>query len=223
MNEFGEEDWIIVVEAAPKLAGQHYNLSLMQSLVERLWEWEACGLHDRERYALQLRLTAPSPLAALNAAVEHQARAHRALNLPRSSLVRAEVLTYGDYHRSCDTDLWGPRTQAHGDVSAVVCEEAYTSTRALLHAGSMTALSLILAEFTYAVGAAVQVGPMRDDSSMTRVHIGLAGSDHLHAVAEPISVAGMMIERCLPSLVDDAKRVASTLTSDHVARAGPAH
>jgi hypothetical protein len=64
----------------------------------------------------------------------------------------------------------------------------------------------VLVRFVLAVGGRVNVGQRRHVPGMVSVDLSITPGEQLHAMAESFSVAGLIIERWLPPLVDDAKR-----------------
>lgn len=98
-----------------------------------------------------------------------------------------------------------------GAREGLVSYELYRTTRALLWVSTQAEITDLLVGFVTAVGGSVSVGNCQPAEGMVTVPLGGGEREALHAVAETMSVAGMILERSLPSLVDDAGRVRSQL------------
>ncbi|MDQ6613601.1 MAG: hypothetical protein M3083_02265 [Actinomycetota bacterium] len=199
------DDWVVVIEAATDRAYDTFEFGLVQDLLSRLREWHASGLYNPHRYAVQLHIAAVAPYEALRCAVAYHDLAVRAVGLTRSSLTRAEVLTLSEF----ELGLLVPTTQARTPLpharNALISDHLYTTTRALLRVSTPAEITGLLVQFVTAVGGSVNVGECRPVPGMVSFDISVAEGEPLHAVAENASVAGMIIEHSLPSLVDDAR------------------
>ncbi len=199
------DDWVVVIEATTDRTDDSFQFTVIQDLLGRLREWHASGLYNPHRYAIQLHIAATAPYEALRSAVAYHDLAARAVGLTKSSLTRAEVLTLGEFEIGlllppAPTSTASPRAR-----SALISDELYTTTRALLRISTPAEITDLLVRFVTAVGGSVNVGECRPVPGMVSSDISIGDGEALHAVAESVSVAGMIIEQSLPSLVADAR------------------
>ncbi|MFP5318743.1 MAG: diguanylate cyclase domain-containing protein [Acidimicrobiia bacterium] len=102
-----QQEWIVVLECAGcgrrgTAQGAREALSSLMASLARL---RPTGLAGSDRYALQLRVVASTAPDALRLATTRWERAQADLQLPRSGLVRAEVLTPEEFEWECDDGL----------------------------------------------------------------------------------------------------------------------
>lgn len=86
-----EEEWVVVLEADG--SGRQLDLSTIESLLREVAEAQPISLYTPDRYALQIRVVAATPPAALELALDLWRDALRRLGNPVDKMVRAEVLT----------------------------------------------------------------------------------------------------------------------------------
>jgi hypothetical protein len=94
------EEWVVVLEFAAWPEDPPLQQSGVESLVEALREWRPVGLYHRERYAIQLQVTAPDPQAALEFAFAGHRDAARSTAIAATSFVRAEIVRLADFESS---------------------------------------------------------------------------------------------------------------------------
>jgi hypothetical protein len=199
-------DWVVVLEFSPFRGDRPFELSVVQALVERLREWHPSGLYNPDRYAIQLHVPASAAHEALRLAGSYHEQAMHAIGAT-GSFTRAEVLTLGEFEES-----WHPTAGSSSNLpagraaQALISVEVYEATRALLGATSSSEVIDVLVRFVLAVGGQVNVGQKRRVPGMLSVDLSIMPGEELHALAETLSVAGLIIERWLPPLIDDAKR-----------------
>jgi hypothetical protein len=220
------DEWIVVVEGKPEQAGESFDFCLVRDVLRRLREWRPSCVYHPRRYTIQLRIAAAGPSEALRDAVAYHDQAVAAVGLASCSLARAEVLTVDEFETGRDEEpvtsaLPGvPGVQAGagardgpcapvapGTRDGLISDVLYRTTRALLRVSTPAEITDLLVGFVTGVGGSVSVGDCHPAEGMVTVPLGGGESEPLHAVAETMSVAGVIIERCLPSLVDDAGRV----------------
>jgi len=198
-------DWVVVLEYGTPGDGQ-LEIGAVEELVERLREWHPIALYHPDRYALQLHISAIAADEALRMAAAYHEHAARGIG-SRATFTRAEVLTLGELEEN-----WGTGTgdkssgQPSKSAEALTSTEVYNATRALLGASTPSAITEILVHFVLAVGGGVNIGERRHAPGLASVEMSIAPGQQLHAVAESFSVAGLIIERWLPALMDDARR-----------------
>jgi hypothetical protein len=199
-------DWVVVLEFSPLRGDRPFELSVVQALVERLREWHPSGLYNPDRYAIQLHIPASAADEALRLAVSCHEQAVQAV-AAAASFTRAEVLTLTEFEAS-----WHPPTGSNAGLpagraaQALISIEVYEATRALLSASTASEVTDILVRFVLGVGGQVSVGPPRQVPDVVSVDLSVSPSEELHAIADNLSVAGLIIERWLPPLIEDAKR-----------------
>jgi hypothetical protein len=197
-------DWVVVLEFSASRDYGPFDLAVVQALVERLREWHPSGLYDPDRYAIQLHV------AADGAESMHE-QALQAVGV-MASFTRAEVLTLGEFEATWgDEEVGATHLPRPAAAEALISVEVYEATRSLLSATSAAAVIDVLVRFVLAVGGRVNVGQQQQVPGMVSVDISTSPREQLHAVAERFSVAGLIIERWLPSLLDDAKRTLALL------------
>ena len=89
--------------------------------------------------------------------------------------------------------------------SGLVSEELYLITRALLRLTGPEEVAELLVGFVTAAGGSVHFGDFPPTPGMIVIDLSVADGNRLYAVAETVSVAGMIFEQSLPSLVEDAR------------------
>ncbi|MDQ1358058.1 MAG: hypothetical protein QOF20_2258 [Acidimicrobiaceae bacterium] len=199
------DDWVVIIEATTDRATDSFDFTAVQDLLGRLREWHASGLYNPQRYAIQLHIAAVAPYDALRCAVAYHDLASRAVGLTKSSLTRAEVLTLGEFEMGLLLPAAPPGTPSPRGRHSLISQELYTTTRALLRVSTPGEITALLVAFVTSVGGSVNVGECRPVPGMITVALSTGAEEQLHAVAESMSVAGMIIEQSLPTLVEDAR------------------
>ncbi len=185
-------------------------MNVVQALVERLREWHPSGLYNPDRYALQLHIPAATADEALHIAAAFHEQAVQAVGTT-TSFLRAEVLTLGEFEESWHDAATSGTSLSPGAAQALISIEVYEATRALLSATSPSEVTDVLVTFVLSVGGRVNVGQLRNVPGMVAVDMSTSPGEELHAMAESFSVAGLILERWLPPLIDDAKRTLALL------------
>jgi|HubBroStandDraft_1064217.scaffolds.fasta_scaffold146577_1 hypothetical protein len=199
-------DWVVVLEFSPLRGDRPFELSVVQALVERLREWHPSGLYNPDRYAIQLHIPATAADDALRLAVSYHEQAVQAV-AAAATFTRAEVLTLSEFEASWHLPTGsGAGLPAGRAAQALISIEVYEATRALLGAATASQVTDILVRFVLAVGGHVSVGPPRQVAGVVSVDLSVSPGEELHALADNLSVAGLIIERWLPPLIEDAKR-----------------
>jgi hypothetical protein len=197
------DEWVVVIEASTD-RGAEFEFSLVQDLLGRLREWHATGLYNPHRYAIQLHIAAVAPYEALRCAVAYHDLAARAVGLAGCTLSRAEVLTLGEFELGLMILPLSSGSPPPRIRHALVSDELYATTRALLRVSTQAEITDLLVRFVTASGGSVNVGECRPVAGMVSVDISIGNGDPLHAVAEATSMAAIIIQQSVPSLVDDA-------------------
>ena len=199
-------DWVVVLEFTAFREQRPFELHVVQALVERLREWHPSGLYNPDRYAVQLHVSAAAADEALRMATAYHEQAAQAVGAS-SAFTRAEVLTLGEFEETWhDLAATGSSLPPGGAAQALISIEVYEATRSLLSASTTSEVIDVLVRFVLAVGGRINVGQPRQVPGMVAVDLSIAPGEPLHAMAESFSVAGLIIERWLPPLIDDAKR-----------------
>jgi hypothetical protein len=198
-------DWVVVLEFSAFRGERPFELGVVQALVERLREWHPSGLYNPDRYAVQLHIPAATADDALKIAASYHEHAVHAVGA-MAAFTRAEVLTLGEFEESWHEAAATGATLPAGAAQALISIEVYEATRSLLSASTPAEVTDVLVRFVLAVGGRVNVGQRRNVPGMVSVDLSTSPGEQLHAMAESFSVAGLIIERWLPPLIDDAKR-----------------
>ncbi len=196
------ERWVVILEAAAVPAFQFHQV---KQLVSRLDKWRSSGLYSLERYAVQLHMPSSRHDEALALAVEAHDQAIADLGLGTPTLLRAEVMTLDELKVGCGQTA--AETQEGRTYDAMIPTALYDATRALLRASTRAQIDEVLTGFVITVGGTVNIGELRYIPGQVSVDLGLWPRDHMYATADSASVAGLMIEQSLPSLVHDAERM----------------
>lgn len=204
-------DWVVVLEYGT-LDDRRLEIGTIEDLVERLREWHPIALYHSDRYALQLHISAVAADEALRLATAYHEQAARIVG-SFASFTRAEVLTLGELEQSWSSGETTPSEtpslnadRPSRSAEALTSTEVYNATRALLGASTPTEVTEILVHFVLAVGGSVHVGERRPIPAMASVEMSISPGQQLYAVADNVSVAGLILERWLPALMVDAKR-----------------
>jgi hypothetical protein len=201
------DEWIAILEFAPTNGITRFVVDDIDNLLEHLRDWDPTGLCSPDRYALQLRLPARDAHEALRWALAFHEQAAEAAGMPPSTLARVEILTADQFDRDCLEDDpvagWAP--------TPVLCDEVYTATRRLFTAATSGELSDIVTRFVTAIGGQVEHRSAGSRRETVELDVSLEGDQSCFATAEALSVAGLIIEYSLPSLVEDARGILSRL------------
>lgn len=202
--------WIVMAEFAP-VAGGEFAADGIDALMKHLDRWHPTGLWDPGRCAIQLQVPAPTSAEALRRAMAHHRQAARAAGLPGVTLLRAEVLTVEEVERSWD-DGGGDDPDADGaGCCGLFCDDVYSATRGLTAATTAAEVVAIVQRFVDLVGATTEPGVPRYLPGTCDIDLRIDGGAARHASAEALSVAGLMLESVLPTLLTDARRALARL------------
>lgn len=194
--------WVVILEfnVAPDL----FEVETVDALVEHLREWDPIGMYHPERYALQLHLPATAAADALGIAMANHNHAARALGTT-SSFIRAEVLTLGEFEAAWLAGVTETDAAASRSGHELASTGAYEATRALIGASTTQEVTDVVVRFVHAAGGSVHVGGPCHIPGMVSIDLFIVGDQALYASAEAVSMAGLVIQRWLPPLIDDAK------------------
>ncbi len=205
--------WAVVLEWAAPDGSRDIALDTVERLLDHLADWRPTALYSQRRYAMQIELVAADPVEALTSALCHHNRARRQVGGADGwLLVRTEVLTAEELRAGQAAAGGRPTTTSatsgEGDPRQRRLsrpDALYRATRALLAVTTAEEVRAVLVDFVLDVGARLAVGHAPGAFS-DAFDLSLDG-DSLFAVAEPVSVARMLLEECVPLLVDDARAV----------------
>jgi hypothetical protein len=204
-------EWVVVVEIALPSEGRRFDLAALEELIDALGDQQPSALFSDDRYALQLHLMARSATEAVDfATCAHQLAAAR-IGFRALSLLRAEVISHGEFEQSCQDQLDTCLDPAQPD-NVSVPHDVYQATRAIFGATTAGQVVDVLVDFVVAVGGSVGLGPAPLDGSMIAIPLGITGRP-MFGAADAFSVAGLLLEGWLPLLVADAQRVLERLSA----------
>jgi hypothetical protein len=208
------DEWVIVLEFVPGSAGAPIDYDTVHDVVDELRAWQPTGLFAPDRYALQLRVPADQPMAALRRGLALHRRAVDSVGAPAPVLARIEVLTTAEFDRQWD-DFSGRRAGAAQD-STVLTNDVYWATRSLLRAATPSQVTNILVGFVLAVGGEIDVAAPDGRPDKVVVDLTTDECEPLYATADAVSVPGLIVEQSLPALVADSRAVVARLRQvDH--------
>ncbi|MDQ1393200.1 MAG: hypothetical protein QOF30_2177 [Acidimicrobiaceae bacterium] len=210
MNSHAHDEWVIVLEFIPPSPREPFAYGPVNALVEEMRGWQPVALFSTDRYALQLRVAAPRPADALRHGLALHDQAVRTVGLGHPVLVRSEILMDPEFDRQWD-DAEQPAVPGEPAPAPhrVLCDEAYSATRALLQCSTAAEVTDVLVRFVETVGAQVRCGPGDAGPGQLAVDLSLGDGPRRHALVDSVSVAGLIIEQSLPALVSDARAVLS--------------
>ncbi len=203
-------EWVVVIEVASGPG----DWAALEDVIEALADWKPTALLGGDRYALQLHVTAPTAPDALGYAIGQHDRAAAAAGLGDLVLRRAEVLTDAEFEESCQACLDQALLPCALPDLTTVPTEVHEATRALLRATSRLEATTTLLDFVTAVGGVVTLGPPPLDADTVTIALPLSHRHQIHAAADRLSLAGLMLPRWLPHLIDDALPVLARLADD---------
>ncbi|MDQ6616724.1 MAG: hypothetical protein M3083_18760 [Actinomycetota bacterium] len=200
--------WAVVLEVKPGPGQGPCEIETVRQLVFCLRELRATALYSADRYAVQLDVEAASFSDALRMALAAHRQALDELGLTAPVFLRAEVLT-----REVLQDEWegGSADAAPRCDMTTVPAGVYQATRALLQATTVAQIRAVLVQFVVESGGSVHVGPSSPEPGIVATGLGFSPDEQVHATAEAMSMAGMLIQLSLPALVDDARLVGQRL------------
>ena len=208
------EDWVIVLEFVPGRAGSAIDYDAVHDVVDELRAWQPMALFAPDRYALQLRVAADRPLAALQRSLALHHRAVVSVGAPAAALARVEILTVAEFDRQWD-EFSGRRAAAAPD-SAVLSNDVYWATRRLLRATTPSQVTDILVGCVLAVGGEIDVAAPDGRPDKVVVDLTTDECQPLYATADAVSVPGLIVEQSVPALVADSRAVVARVRQgDH--------
>ncbi len=198
--------WVTVVEYARPVSARPFLITDVEALMGHLDQWQPQGLWGPFRYAIELTMPARRPDEALQWTLGLHRRAAHDVGLGRETLVRAEVF-------SVDDPAWSPQdcgstssaVKGAPAESGMVCDALYTATRGLLAATSRADITNAVAHFIAALGGHLEIGAPRLRPGMTDIDLRLGDATRRSASVDALSVGGLLLERLLPVLLDDAR------------------
>ncbi len=205
-------EWVVVVEIALPSQGRRFDLAALEALIDVLGDRQPSALYSDDRYALQLHLKARSATDAVDSGICAHEMAAARIGFGALPLLRTEVISRGEFERSCQEQLDVSLAPTERDPISVP-HEVYQATRAILGATAPGQLTDALIEFVVTVGGSVSLGSVPVDRAMVAVPIALTGRP-IFGAADPYTVAGFMIEDWLPRLVADAGSMLARITAD---------
>ncbi|MDQ6615439.1 MAG: hypothetical protein M3083_12020 [Actinomycetota bacterium] len=186
-----------------------FQFPQVKELVRRLEPWRATGLFSLERYAVQLHSHATEHCDALSLALAAHDQAIRAMEVRTPKLLRAEVLTLAELKLGCAQTM--AESQPGRSFDALIPTQVYEATRSLLRANTRAQIDEVLTAFVITAGGTVNLGELSYTPGQISVDLGLSPADRVYATADAASMAGLMIEQSLPTLIHDAERMLARL------------
>lgn len=203
-------DWVVVLEFGVPADVTCFELTTIQALVERLGAWQLSGVYRPQGYAVELHVPAGAADEALRTAAILHEQAVKALGVS-AAFLRAEVLTRAEFDGSWHDDALAGGRLPSGRAQALVSQEVYEATRALLGATTPSEVTDVLVNFVLSVGGRVSVGETPAVPGAVSLDLGTSPTDPRYAFADGESVALLILERWLPPLLDDARRAVALL------------
>lgn len=203
-------DWVVVLEFAAPADVPCFELTTIQALVEQLGAWQPSSLYRPQGYAVELHVPAGSADEALRIAAALHEQAVQAIGLS-AAFLRAEVLTRAEFEGSWHDDALAGGRLPSERAQALVSNEVYQATRALLGATTPSEVTDVLVNFVLSVGGRVTVGEVPSIPGAVSLDLAPTPTEPLYASADGLSVAGLILERWLPPLLKDARRAVALL------------
>jgi hypothetical protein len=206
------ETWIALLEFVAPVGDRPFQVEDLLLLLQELAPWQPEHLWTADRYAVQLRLAARTPQEAVQRALDCYRLARQAVDLAPSKLVRVEAMTADEmergWHLEDSADSWGTAVPV---LQRLDCPEVYTATRALLAATGAVEIAEIVEHFVVTIGARVLTRQPHAETDVTIFALGLEEGPCRYAAVEALSVAGLLLEQFLPTLLADARSVVAKL------------
>jgi len=212
------DEWAVVIEYQIP-AGASLAPRAVVALIGELGAWKASGLCCADRYAVQIQVMAERPSDALKRGLQLHAEAARVVGLAAAILARGEVMTSSEFDTQVDS--FGPSSGPAIGVEAMLPADVYLATRAMFQATTAAQLDDILADFVVSAGGAVQLGTADPPPEHVGIDMSLEDRNCRLAVVESFTVAGILLEHALPTLVDDARAVLARLCKPDPCRPPP--
>ncbi len=206
----------MVLEYQPGAPEPSIGSGLVRAVVDDLQAWQPAALVASDRYALQLHVAARGPAEALRQALELHDGAVSHLQGRRPTMARVEVLTAREFESQWEQPLLATPAQTSG--GQVLSNELYWSTRALLRATTAAELSDVVTGFVTAVGGQIHREAPRALPGQVVFDLSLPDGGAAFAVVERVSVAAMILETCLATLVADARAAGAQRRGTRVER-----
>jgi len=199
--------WVVILEwslggGEPLEAGSPTIATLLDALADA----EPIALCQPDRFALQLRLAAATPVAALT-----EALARFSTDIPREGLgswelVRIELLTPEELESEWDALATDPVGQeALDSVSGRSCvDHVREAELALEKVTRPEEAQVVLSRLVRQLGGGVVAARVDDDWTLP-VDVSFGAGAPGVAIAEPWSIARITLEQALPKLVDKAR------------------
>ena len=204
--------WVALLEFGVHHAEPPFEFDEVAALVEALDEWGSTALYYPSRYAIQVHVDADEPDAAMRlAAAAHRAAVVSGVIRP-SRLLRAELLTLAEFEEDAERALALEDAALTRGRSDLVCNEVHDATRALIGAVTSAQVDAIILDFVVSIGGRVVVGGPHAAIGEVVIDLGLDAVPPTYAVADANSVAGLVLETALPTLLEDVAIVRSRLT-----------
>jgi len=203
--------WVAVAEYSQPTYGATVSAEAMADLMHYLDDWQPSGLWSADRYAIQLQIPAQSPDQALHWALNYHEQAARAAGFPPVTLLRIEVLTSDEYEKAFEMAEPAGTDIAEKVGRSLFYDELYFATRSLHAASTPAELNDVVTGFVTAFGGRIEPGVARSQSETLEIDVCVGGERQVHATAETFSVAGLMMEQALPTLLADARFALSRL------------
>jgi len=196
--------WAVHLEFRPPVGRWLFDTDDFDRLIDELAAWRPSRLWSWDRYAIQLRIRDCDSTRAVRRAVSLHDQALHAVGFASGKLVRVEVQTTAEMRRAWAAEDRRECENAMSRVHALDCPDVYASTRALLAAVTAGEVTDIVERFVATIGASVRKGEPDPTPGSTSVDLRRAGGARRYAVAEGLSVAGLLLEQSLPNLLADA-------------------
>jgi hypothetical protein len=208
------DQWIVSLEFGRPDHGPQLDFSDFTVLMDRLGDLKPTGVWHRDRYRIGVQVAAPTAFQAVQRAVAWHRHAVRVAGLDSGAPVRVEVHTAQDSEWSWEDD---PPASVTGNSAPgrYVSDELMMATRQLVAATTTAEVGDILDRFVIAVGGRVEPRAVRSRAGIVDVDMSVDGGLGHHGVAPSLSVAGLMLEQSLPTLLIDARQTIARLQDGH--------
>lgn len=207
----GASEWVVVLEWALG-PGEPLGIGsdMLRALLDELADLAPTALCQPDRYAMQVRLRADGPVAALRAALARQEEALRRVAVG-GDLVRVELLTPEELDQEWDDFGATPEgRQAIGSLTGQQTDPVVDAEAALDRVTGPQEAQRVLVRVVRQLGGGVVAARAHDEWTLP-VEIALGDGEPQVAIAEPWSVARLRLEQALPRLVEKARHVLSRL------------
>jgi len=199
------DQWVVSLEIDRLADDRPVELADVKAAYEHLGAWNPTCRWQMDHYTVVVEVPAPDALEATACAMAQYGDAIAAVGLGTPRFVRVKVVRAQDSRSPWRAPDGPADAPAPSGLKGFVTPELVAATRALLTATTEDEVTQTLHRFIVAVGGRVELGAPRPRTGMIDLDVSIGRTRAYHAIVPSFSVAGLIIEGSLPTLVADAR------------------